>query len=71
MSRRAVLFTGIAFLIVVAAMKDSRACPDKTSSISQSAVTFHRVAAFCFTQRYGSLISPLCSWVSITLPASS
>ena len=39
-----------------------------SSSISQSAVTLHRVAAFCFA-RYGSLKSPACSCVSITLPA--
>jgi quercetin dioxygenase-like cupin family protein len=35
----------------------------------EKAVTLQRVAAFCFT-RYGSLNSPLCSCVSITLPAS-
>ena len=35
----------------------SCACPRSSSSISQSAVTLHRVAAFCFTQPYGSLKS--------------
>jgi hypothetical protein len=39
---------------------------------SQLAVTLRRVAAFCFTcDVYGSLKSPVCSCVSITLPASS
>jgi hypothetical protein len=28
--------------------RGSRACPNKTSSTSQSAVTLYRVAAFCF-----------------------
>jgi len=42
----------------------------QSRSNSQSAVTFQRVAAFCFTG-YGSFNSPACSCVSITLPASS
>jgi len=37
---------------------------------SQLAVTLHRVAAFCFAP-YGSLKSPACASVSITLPVSS
>ena len=38
----------------------------RSDEVSQSAVTLHHVTAFCFT-RYGSLKSPLCSCVSITL----
>ena len=59
----------------------ARACssnlPSRTSShIWQSAVTLHRVAAFCFTcNAYGSWNSPACSCVSIaiyhTLPGMS
>jgi hypothetical protein len=36
-----------------------------------NSVTLHRVAAFCFTQRYGSLKAPAYSGISIILPASS
>jgi D-arabinose 1-dehydrogenase-like Zn-dependent alcohol dehydrogenase len=43
----------------------------KATVISQSAVTLHRVAAFCLAPRYHSLNSPACSCVSITLPDSS
>jgi hypothetical protein len=42
----------------------------RLASILQSAVTFQRVAAFCFT-RYGSLKSLLGLCTSITLPATS
>ena len=42
----------------------------KEARTSQSAATFHRVVAFCFS-RYGSLKSPACWCVSITFPASS
>ena len=39
--------------------------------ISQSAVTLHGVAVFCFPQRYASLDSLLYSSVSMMLPVAS